>query len=113
LNEEGSTMKHLTIRGTAVALGLFFDVTFLLCILSALVMPSRLGVMAKIWEAILPGFTWLTPGGMLLGLIELFLYGIYVALVFVPLFNYFEGGRSTEIEKPIVHGLPRETATHR
>ena len=64
--------------------------TFLVGILWALVMPSRLGVMANIWETILPGFTWLTPGSMTLGLIELFRYGIYIALVLVPLFNYFE-----------------------
>jgi len=106
-------MKRLTVRGTAVALGLFFDVTFLLCILSALVMPSRLGGMAKLWEAVLPGFTWLTLGSMVLGLIELFLYGVYVALVFVPLFNYFEGGRRTQVETPTVHGLPREATAHR
>ena len=93
-------MKRLTIGGTAVALGLFLDVTFLLCILWALVMPSRLGVMAKIWEAILPGFTWLTLGSMVLGLVELFLYGLYVALVFVPLFNYFEGERTAEVPPP-------------
>ena len=91
-------MKRLTIRGTAVALGLFFDVTFLLCILWALVMPSRLGVMAKVWEALLPGFMWLTLGSMILGLIELFLYAIYVALVFVPLFNYFEGADRADTE---------------
>ena len=107
-------MKRLTIGGTAVALGLFFDVTFLLCILWALVMPSRLGVMAKIWEAILPGFTWLMPGSMVLGLIELFLYGIYVALVFVPLFNYFEGGNRVATEGWVAPGpAHRREATAR
>jgi hypothetical protein len=98
-------MRRLTVGGTAVALGLFFDVTFLLCILWALVMPSRLGVMAKLWEAILPGFEWLTPGDMILGLVELFLYGIYVALVFVPLFNYFEGGSQAAVERRGAAGM--------
>ena len=93
-------MKRLTIGGAGVTLGLFLDVTFLLCILWALVMPSRLGIMAKLWEAVLPGFTWLTLGSMVLGLIELFLYGLYAALVFVPLFNYFEGERTAEAAKP-------------
>jgi hypothetical protein len=39
---------------------------------------------------LLPGFVWLTPASFLLGVVETFLYGFYVALVFVPLFNYFE-----------------------
>lgn len=105
-------MKRLTIGGTGVALGLFFDVTFLLCILWALVMPSRLGAMAAIWETILPGFTWLTPGSMVLGLVELIVYGLYIALVFVPLFNYFENGRPAESEKPAVRALSREAPAH-
>lgn len=56
--------------------------------------------MAKIWEAVLPGFTWLTPGSLVLGLVEVFLYGVYVGLVFVPLFNSFEGGGPAEMAKP-------------
>jgi hypothetical protein len=44
--------------------------------------------------------------------VELFLYGIYTAVVFVPLFNYFEGGRPTEAERPTAHGLPREATAH-
>jgi hypothetical protein len=93
-------MKRLTIRGTALALGLFFDATFALCALWGLVLPQRWETMAKIWEAVLPGFTWLTPTSFLLGLVEAFLYGWYVAVVFVPLFNYFEGGRRAEAVQP-------------
>lgn len=106
-------MKQLTIRGTAVALGLFFDVTFLLCVFWGLAVPGRLETMAKIWEAILPGFTWLTPWSVVLGLVEAFLYGVYVAVVFVPLFNYFEGRRPSEVETPAPRGLPREAPAHR
>ncbi len=106
-------MKRLTIRGTAVALGLFFDVTFLLCLVWALVVPSRLETMAKLWEAVLPGFAWLTPWSVVLGLVELFLYGIYTAVVFVPLFNYFEGGKPDESGKATMPGMPREAAAHR
>jgi hypothetical protein len=106
-------MKRLTIRGTAVALGLFFDVTFLLCLVWALVVPSRLETMAKFWEAVLPGFAWLTPGSVVLGLVELFLYGIYTAVVFVPLFNYFEGGKADGSETATVPGMPREATAHR
>ena len=106
-------MKRLTIRGTAVALGLFFDVTFLLCLVWALVVPSRLETMAKFWEAVLPGFAWLTPGSVVLGLVELFLYGIYTAVVFVPLFNFFEGGKPDGSETATMPGMPRQATTHR
>ncbi len=100
-------MKRLTIRGTALALGLFLDVTFLACVLWGLAAPSRFHA-SWLLEAILPGFTWLTPGSIVLGLVEVFLYGVYVAVVFVPLFNYFEGRRPSEVATPAPRGLPRE-----
>lgn len=107
-------MKRLSIRGTALAAGLFFDVTFVLCVLWGLVVPQRLETMPRIWETLLPGFTWLTPASFVLGLVELFLYGLYVAAVFVPLFNYFEGGRPAEAPasttaEPLT---PREAMRH-
>lgn len=102
----------LTIGGSGLAVGLFLDVTFLLCVFWGLVVPGRWETMAKLWEAMLPGFTWLTPWSIVLGLVELFLYGLYTAVVFVPLFNYFEGGKPTESEKPVLPGLSREVTAH-
>jgi len=103
---------RLTIRGTGLALGLFFDLTFLLCVLWGTLLPGIHARGVPILEGILPGFTWLTPGSILLGLGEAFLYGIYVALVFVPLFNYFEGGRRTAVEEPRAGQVHREAAAH-
>ena len=111
LRREGA-MKRLTIRGTGLALGLFFDVTFLLCVFWAAVVPARWETMAKVWEVVLPGFTWLTPWSLGLGVVELFLYGLYTALVFVPLFNFFEGGTPAEVSRPTGQALPREAVTH-
>jgi hypothetical protein len=91
-------MKRLTIRGTGLTLGIFSDVTFVLCVLWGMLLPGLHARGVPILEGILPGFTWLTPGSIVLGLVEAFLYGIYIALVFVPLFNYFEGGRPGEGE---------------
>jgi hypothetical protein len=107
-------MKRLTVRGTALAVGLFFDLTFLACIAWGLVVPKGLHA-AWLLEAMLPGFTWLTPGSVLLGLVEAFFYGVYVAVVFVPLFNYFEGGRPMESERSTATGAsPRgEPLPHR
>ena len=55
------------------------------------------------------------PGALdfVLGLVELFLYGIYTAVVFVPLFNYFEGGKADGSETATVPGMPREATAHR
>lgn len=45
--------------------------------------------MYQTWLRLLPGFKWLTWGSFFLGLVESFLYGIYTALIFVPLYNFF------------------------
>jgi hypothetical protein len=39
-------------------------------------------------EMALPAFRWLTLGGFILGLIESFLYGVYIGIVFVPIYNF-------------------------
>lgn len=95
-------MKRLTIRGTALSLGLFFDVSFVLCVLWGLLAPQRFTKMAGFLEVVFPGFVWLSPQSVVLGLLEAFLYGVYIAVFFVPLFNYFEGGRPSEPMKPTV-----------
>jgi len=45
--------------------------------------------MTRIWEALLPGFKGLSWGSYFLGLVEVILYALYTALVFVPTFNFF------------------------
>lgn len=102
-------MKRLTFRGTALSLGLFFDVSFVLCVLWGLVVPQFHAKGVPVLEAILPGFAWLTPQSFILGLVEAFLYGVYAAVVFVPLFNYFEGGRRVEA---LGVGMTREASRH-
>lgn len=103
-------MKRLTIRGTALSLGLFFDVSFVLCVLWGLAIPKFHA--GWLLEAILPGFTWLTPQSVILGLVEVFLYGVYIAVIFVPLFNYFEGARHVESSASRTATLGREEIPH-
>jgi hypothetical protein len=43
--------------------------------------------MHQFLEIVLPAFKWLSVGGFFLGLIESFLWGAYVGLVFVPIYN--------------------------
>ena len=102
-------MNRLTVRGTALSLGVFFDVSLVLCVLWGLAVPQFHA--GWLLEAILPGFVWLTPQSVILGLVEAFLYGVYIAAVFVPLFNYFEGGRRSETARSGI-AEPKE-ALHR
>lgn len=76
-------------RPFGLALGLFFTISFILCVGFDLIFPGQ--AMYQSWMRLLPGFTWLTLGSFLLGLVESFAYGFYVALVFCPLYNFFVG----------------------
>jgi hypothetical protein len=45
--------------------------------------------MHQLLAQMLPGFTWITWPSFFLGLVWSFVYGWFVAVVFVPLFNFF------------------------
>jgi hypothetical protein len=76
----------LNIRVVTWSMGLFTTVSFILCVLWGLVTPQSLH-MHQFLEIVLPAFKWLSVGGFFLGLIESFLWGAYVGLVFVPIYN--------------------------
>ena len=78
----------LNIRVVSWSLGIFMAITFILCVLYGLVVPQRLHGMSDFLEAVLPAFKWLTFGGFLLGIVESFLYGAYIGIVFVPIYNF-------------------------
>jgi hypothetical protein len=70
-----------------LGLGLFLAITYVLCVGFDLLFPGQ--AMHQSWLPLLPGFSWFTWPSFLLGLLESFTYGWYVALVFGPLFNFF------------------------
>lgn len=78
----------LNIKVVSWSLGLFTSLTFLLCVLYGIVVPQKLHGMSHVLESLLPAFEWLTFSGFILGLIESFLYGVYVGIVFVPIYNF-------------------------
>ena len=78
----------LNIRVVSWSLGIFLSISYILCVLYGLVVPQKLHGMSVFLEAVLPAFKWLTFGGFLLGLIESFLYGVYIGVVFVPIYNF-------------------------
>jgi uncharacterized protein DUF5676 len=78
----------LNMKVVSWSLGIFLSVSYLLCVLYGLIVPERLHGMKDFLEAMLPAFKWLTFGGFVLGLVESFLYGIYIGVVFVPIYNF-------------------------
>lgn len=93
LKAEYQVKPRIPIVVFGLSLGIFFSITFVLCVSFDLLFPDQ--AMYKTWLKLLPGFTWLSWPSFFLGLGESFAYGWYVALVFCPLFNFFasfEGG---------------------
>ncbi|MCO6414526.1 MAG: hypothetical protein J5I92_17465 [Thiogranum sp.] len=69
------------------ASSLFLAITFTLCVAFDLLFPAH--AMYEAWQALLPGFAWLSWRSFFLGLIESYGYGWYFALVWVPIHNVF------------------------
>lgn len=80
-------VSRIPIIGLGLSLGSFLSLTFVLCVLFDLWFPAQ--AMNQLWSPLLPGFTWISWPSFLLGLVESFAYGWYVALIFGPLYNFF------------------------
>jgi len=92
----------MKIKPTGHALSLFFVITYILCLLWAAITPMNVMMgdaevsmhMHEAWTGLMPGFHW-GALGFLIGLAWAYFYGWYIALVFLPLYNYFSGKKST------------------
>lgn len=80
--------KRIPVVGFGLALSLFLAVSFALCVAGYLVAPD-LPITHSALSIFLPGFQLLSWPDFFLGLVEAFAWGWYVALVFVPLYNFF------------------------
>jgi len=78
---------RIPVLAFGMSLGIFLTVTYTLCVGFDLLFPGQ--AMYQTWLRLLPGFTWLSWQSFLLGLVESFAYGWYIALIFGPLFNIF------------------------
>jgi len=79
---------EMRIVPTGNALSVFLALTFTICVAWGLATPVSMH-MPGAWEPMLPGFHWISFPSFLIGLIEACLYGWYGALVFAPLYNFF------------------------
>jgi len=80
-------MKFLDWKVVGLSAGTFLSITYVLCVAYDLIFPEH--AVYKAWIKLLPGFTWLTWQSFIPGLVESFFYGIYIGLVFAPLYNFF------------------------
>ena len=70
------------------SLGTAGMLSFVLCVIWGLSVPEAFHSQSLL-EQVLPGFRWLTAASFLLGFFESFLWGAYIAILFVPLHNFF------------------------
>ncbi|MEZ5318121.1 MAG: DUF5676 family membrane protein [Vicinamibacterales bacterium] len=86
----------LSLSAFGHATSLFLAITFTLCVAFDLVFPRM--AMYQSWQALLPGFTWISWPSFFLGLVESYGYGWYLALIWVPIYNVMNAraaGRSS------------------
>lgn len=81
-------MKHkISLFAFGHATSLFIAITFSVCVAFDLIFPNH--AMYGVWLKLLPGFTWISWKSFFLGLVEAYVYGWFIALIWVPLYNYF------------------------
>ena len=69
-------------------LSLLLAISYLLCVGFGLLAPEQMR-MYDAWAPLLPGFEWLTWTAFFICLVEAYLYGWYIAVLFVPLYRLF------------------------
>lgn len=84
-------LRFMTV---ALSVGIFLVISYVLDVLLWSLWPA-LGT-NKIWEVLLPGFRWISLGQFFLGFVESFLMGFYVALIFVPVYNWLKAREHSE-----------------
>ena len=83
-------MKHsVSLAAVGHASSLFLAITYAVCVGFDFLFPTH--AMYKAWQALLPGFEWISWKSFFLGLIESYGYGWYFTLIWVPLYNVFAG----------------------
>jgi hypothetical protein len=79
--------RGISLRAAGLATSLFLAIAYVLCVAFDLLFPSH--AMYQVWLKLLPDFEWLTWRSFLLGLVESYGYGWFIALIWVPLYNVF------------------------
>lgn len=92
MKNSDQTNVGLRIAPLGNSLSVLLVISYMLCVGFGLLVPDSMR-MYEAWAPLLPGFEWLTWTGFLIGLVEAYLYGWYLALLFVPLYRWFSKNR--------------------
>ena len=84
--------SRLSLLAVGHATSLLLMISFILCVGFDFLLPEY--AMYHAWQALLPGFEWISWKSFLLGTIETYGYGWYFALIWVPLYNFFASRQS-------------------
>ncbi len=84
--------KTVAIRALGLALSAFLAISYILCIVGYLILPG-FPVKHEALSIFLPGFELLSWRTFLIGLLESYAWGWYIAVVFAPLYNFFSARR--------------------
>lgn len=79
---------RISVFVMGMSLSLFLLISYVLCVLGYLVIPG-LPIAHSALALVLPGFELLSWQTFILGSVESFAWGWYIALIFCPLFNFF------------------------
>ncbi|MDX2503990.1 MAG: DUF5676 family membrane protein [Gammaproteobacteria bacterium] len=78
--------KGVSLFAVGHATSLLLAISFTLCVVFDLLFPGY--AMYQSWQALVPGFVWLSWKSFFIGLIEAWAYGWYFALIWVPIYNF-------------------------
>jgi hypothetical protein len=87
----------LNLKVVTKSLAGFAAISFALCVGYGLLASPALHP-SWLLEAILPGFTWLSLGSFVLGLIESALYGAWAGVLYSALYKYFARRANRDVE---------------
>ncbi|HEX3009971.1 MAG TPA: DUF5676 family membrane protein [Bacteroidales bacterium] len=80
-------MNKLNVKVVSATLIIFAGIVYLLCIAFQPVFPTWQMYTTSMWASTFPGFSW-TLGGILLGLVESLLYGLFAGIIFAAIYNF-------------------------
>ena len=88
MSTSSRSAAYVPVVALGLSLSLFFVIFYVICIIGYLVFRG-LPIKHEALAIFLPGFGLLSWSTFFLGLVESFIWGWYIALIFGPLFNYF------------------------
>ena len=88
MSTSSRSAAYVPVVALGLGLSLFFVTSYVICIIGYLVFPG-LPIKHEARGIFLPGFELSSWSTFFLGLVESFIWGWYIALIFAPLFNFF------------------------